>query len=74
MASGYISFMPHRAVNLQFGTGKHFIGEGYRSLLLSDNSFNYPYLRATSRWFKDKVQYTNIFASLGEILGFFIVQ
>lgn len=67
MASGYISFMPHRAVNLQFGTGKHFIGEGYRSLLLSDNAFNYPYLRATSRWFKDKVQYTNIFASLSSL-------
>ena len=27
------------------GYGKNFIGDGYRSLLLSDNSFNYPYLR-----------------------------
>ena len=26
-------------------TAKHFIGDGYRSLLLSDNTFNYPYLR-----------------------------
>ena len=67
MASGYVSFSPHRTVNLQFGTGKHFIGEGYRSLLLSDNSFNYPYLRVSTRWFKDRVQYTNIFASLSSL-------
>lgn len=45
-AGGYISFSPADFVNLQVGHGKHFIGEGYRSLLLSDNAFNYPYLRA----------------------------
>jgi len=45
MASGYVSFSPNKIINLQAGHDKHFIGEGYRSLLLSDNSFNYPFAR-----------------------------
>ncbi len=62
MASGYISWSPIRSQNVQFGHGKHFIGEGYRSVLLSDNAFNYPYLKYTltlGRW-----QYVRTIASL----------
>jgi len=44
-ANAYISVSPINAVNIQAGHSKHFIGEGYRSLLLSDNSFNYPFLK-----------------------------
>jgi len=33
-------------------------------LLLSDNAFNYPYLRVTSEWFKGRLQYSNIYAVL----------
>ncbi len=43
---GVLSVQPTSWLNLQFGHGKHFIGNGYRSMLLSDNSFNYPYLQA----------------------------
>lgn len=43
--SGYLSFAPLRFMNVQLGHGKHFVGEGYRSLLLSDNSYYYPYLK-----------------------------
>lgn len=63
-ATGYISFTPMRQLNIQMGHGQHFIGSGYRSLFLSDNSFNYPYLRFTSRLWKDKIQYTNVYAGL----------
>ncbi|MDR2036846.1 MAG: hypothetical protein LBQ60_02875 [Bacteroidales bacterium] len=52
-ASGYISWSIHRSHNVQFGHGKHFVGDGYRSLLLSDNTFNYPYIKYTAtfgRW------------------------
>ena len=66
-AMGYISYTPSQYVNFQFGHGKQFIGEGYRSLLLSDNAFNYPYFKITTEiW---KLQYTNLFAqfqNLGE--------
>jgi hypothetical protein len=60
MASGYVSYTPSKHINLQLGTGKHFIGDGYRSLLLSDNAFNYPYLRITTTF--GKFQYTNMYA------------
>ena len=46
-AEGYISFSPNTNLNFQLGHSKHFIGEGYRSLLLSDNSFSYPFLKST---------------------------
>ncbi len=61
MASGYISYSPNRIFNIQLGHGKHFVGDGYRSLLLSDNTFNYPYARITTT-FKN-FQYTNLYTS-----------
>lgn len=63
-SSGFISYQPIRQLNIQVGHGKQKIGNGYRSLLLSDNAFNYPYLRLTSEWFKGRLQYTNIYAVL----------
>ncbi|WP_156522564.1 hypothetical protein [Arachidicoccus ginsenosidimutans] len=46
-ASARLVYMPTNAVQFELGYGKNFIGDGYRSMLLSDWSFNYPYLRAT---------------------------
>jgi len=61
MASGYVSYSPSKHFNFQVGTGKHFIGDGYRSLLLSDNAFNYPFARITTSF--GKFQYTNLYTS-----------
>ena len=58
-ASGYVSYAPFDFLNLQLGHGKHFIGEGYRSLFLSDNAFNYPYLRINLNY--KKFQYVLLF-------------
>ncbi|MES2512525.1 MAG: hypothetical protein V4580_00200 [Bacteroidota bacterium] len=63
-SSGFISYQPIKKLNVQLGHGKQKIGNGYRSLLLSDNAFNYPYLRITSDWLNGKLQYTNIYAML----------
>ncbi|MBS1636076.1 MAG: hypothetical protein JST26_09185 [Bacteroidetes bacterium] len=41
--TGYLSYSPNRTFNFQLGKDKHFIGDGYRSLLMSDNSNNNPY-------------------------------
>ncbi len=60
-ASGYISFKPLKSLNVQIGHGKHFFGEGYRSLLLSDNAFYYPYLKLTLNFWK--IQYTSMYTS-----------
>ncbi len=61
MASGYVSYSPNHVFNIQLGHGKHFVGDGYRSLLLSDNAFNYPYARITTSY--KNIQYTNLYTS-----------
>jgi hypothetical protein len=61
-ARAYIGFNPVKSINLEFGHGNHFIGNGIRSLLLSDYSHNYFYLKLNTRiW---KFQYQNLFAEL----------
>ncbi|MCX6232211.1 MAG: hypothetical protein NTZ33_11775 [Bacteroidetes bacterium] len=64
-ASGYISYTPSKYFNFQFGHGKNFIGDGYRSLLLSDNAFNYPYLKITTNVWRFK--YTNLYAEFQDL-------
>ncbi len=44
-AAAYLSFTPYNFLNIQLGQDKNFIGEGHRSLFLSDNSMNYPFLK-----------------------------
>jgi hypothetical protein len=61
MSSGYISYSPNKFFNIQLGHGKHFVGDGYRSLLLSDNVFSYPYARITTTY--KHIQYTNLYTS-----------
>lgn len=63
-SSGMFSFQANKHLNIQAGHGKQKIGYGYRSLLLSDNSFNYPYLRLTQQWMNGRLQYTTIYAGL----------
>ena len=51
--------------DLDIGRGKHFIGSGYRSLLISNESTSYPYaLLTTNIW---KFKYYNLYASLSDI-------
>lgn len=44
----YISYSPNKYFNFQLGHDRHFIGDGYRSLLLADASFPHPYFRVLS--------------------------
>jgi hypothetical protein len=51
--TGYISYSPknNKIFNFQAGRDKHFIGDGYRSVLLSDFGAAYPYFRInTNIW------------------------
>jgi hypothetical protein len=64
---GYASYSPSQHFNLQVGFGRNFIGDGYRSLLLSDNAYNYPYAKVTTNiW---KLQYINLFTNFSDIRG-----
>ncbi len=65
VATGYLSYTPSKYFNFQLGQGKNFIGEGYRSLFLSDNASPYTYFKInTTIW---KLKYTNIWMSLKDV-------
>lgn len=68
-ATGMFSFQPNKIFNFQLGHGKHFIGEGYRSLLLSDNAFNYPYLKITANFWK--IKYWVLYTRMNDINNFY---
>jgi hypothetical protein len=58
--SGYLSYSPNTHFNFQAGYGKHFWGDGYRSLFLSDISNAYPFAKITARvW---HLNYTVLYA------------
>lgn len=61
-ASGVITYSPFKHLNLMAGSGKLFVGNGYRSLLLSDNAFNYPYFKIN--FHSKKFSYTAAWASM----------
>jgi len=65
VAEGYVSYTPNAYFNFQAGTGQQFIGDGYRSLLVSDVSSNYPYFKInTNIW---RLKYTNTWFSLKDV-------
>ena len=61
-ARGGITFNAAKYIDFQFAYDKNFIGNGYRSLFLSDYSSNYLFLKINTRiW---KLNYENIFMEL----------
>ncbi|MEO9003712.1 MAG: hypothetical protein ABI288_03195 [Ginsengibacter sp.] len=61
-ARGYVTFNATKYIDIQFGYDKNFIGDGYRSLFLSDNANSYLFLKLNTRiW---KFNYQNIFMEL----------
>ncbi|MGF1566108.1 MAG: hypothetical protein ACFCUH_12150 [Flavobacteriales bacterium] len=66
-ATGVISVTATDWLSLHAGHGRHFIGHGYRSMLLSDVAFNYPYLRLQATSNNSKWQYTSTIAELNSL-------
>lgn len=62
VTTGYINYRPSKYFDLQLGHGQNFIGDGYRSLILSDNSQPYPYFKLNARFWK--LDYTVLYTSL----------
>ena len=61
-ARGYITFNAAKHVDIQFGFDKNFIGNGYRSLFLSDYGNSYLFVKLNTRiW---KFNYQNLFMEL----------
>ena len=64
-AEGYVGLDVSKNVALELGHGQHMIGNGMRSLLLSNTGDNYFYLKLNTRiW---KLQYQNIWAELNSL-------
>ncbi len=53
-STGYVSYNAGKWFNFQLGFGKNFLGDGYRSLFLSDNTYSYPYLKMTASFLNAK--------------------
>jgi len=61
-ARGYISFQISKHINAQFGHDRFFIGNGYRSMILSDFSAPYLFLKFNTR--VGRFKYTNLFTQM----------
>jgi hypothetical protein len=59
---GHIAYNQGKFFQFEVGKGKHFWGDGHRSLMLSDNAAPYPYARITTKvW---RLKYTNLWAQM----------
>lgn len=65
VAEAYLSYSPAKFINIQFGHGKNFIGDGYRSLLLSDVASPSPFLKLNTKFWK--IKYTNTWMWLKDV-------
>ena len=59
-SSAKLIYTPNKYLLFNLGYGTNFIGDGYRSLLLSDYNTNYPYFRTSINL--GKVQYSVMFS------------
>lgn len=64
----YITFSATKNIRFQFGQDRNFIGNGYRSFILSDWANEYPFLKIQSKF--GPFQYQNLFAKLSHFEGF----
>lgn len=63
--AGEISYYPSDIFSFTLGQGKNFFGEGYRSMLLSDAAFSYPFFRIQTEFWK--IKYVNIWGQLYDV-------
>ena len=60
-----LKYFVNKFINVDFGKGKHFIGNGYRSLMLSTKHSPYPYLKLTTKF--GRVKYYNLYTTFLDI-------
>ena len=66
-ATGYVSYTASKNFNFQLGHDKNFIGDGYRSMLLSDNSLYYPFFKITTTFWK--IKYMNLYTQFDDAMN-----
>ena len=65
VAEAYLTYTPVDFLNIQFGHGKNFIGDGYRSLLQSDVASPHPFLKLNATFWK--IKYTSTWMWLKDV-------
>ena len=65
VAEAYLSYTPFKFLNVQFGHGKNFIGDGYRSLFISDVATPHPFLKLNTTFWK--IKYTSTWMWLRDV-------
>jgi hypothetical protein len=65
VSEAYISYTPNNHFNFQFGHGKNFIGDGYRSMFLSDVASPYTSLKINTNFWK--IKYTNMWMWMQDV-------
>lgn len=65
VSEAYLSYTPSKFFNFQFGYGKNFIGDGYRSLFLSDVASPHSFFKISTNFWK--IKYTNIWMWLEDV-------
>jgi hypothetical protein len=61
-ATGILHYNYNNYLCFTLGHGKFFVGDGYRSVLLSDNSFNFPFFSIDVK--TGKISYSRVMAEL----------
>lgn len=64
-ATAILSYTPSKYLNFTLGQDKNFIGDGYRSMLLSDVAANYPFFKATATL--GNVKYMSLWAQFQDL-------
>lgn len=64
-SSAYVAFDAGDHFDFQLGYDKNFVGDGYRSLLMTDNAFNYPFLKINIKFWH--INYSVMYAQFMDI-------
>lgn len=60
--NGHVDYKAGKYFHFTLGKGRHFIGDGYRSLFLSNEARGYPFFKiTTTAW---RIRYQNLYAML----------
>ncbi|MEC4003199.1 gliding motility protein RemB [Flavobacterium sp. SUN052] len=65
MAEANLTFAPSKFFDIQLGYGRNFLGDGYRSLILTDGVSPYPYLKINTTFWK--IKYTNTYMWMKDV-------
>ncbi|WP_196885547.1 gliding motility protein RemB [Aureivirga sp. CE67] len=65
VAEAYLTYAPNKMFDFTFGTGHNFVGDGYRSLILSDVSTPNTYFKINTTFWK--IKYTNLWMWLRDV-------